>query len=326
MHEIASRNLASALLAGLCLLPAVAASQQYPARSIRLVVPNPAAGGHDATARVIAQKMAEGLGQQIVVDNRGGAGGMIGAEIVARAAPDGYTLLSGSIATHVVIPSIHAKPPYDPVKDFAPISLYVVVQSVLVAHPGFQGKNVQDVIAMAKARPGAVDIASAGIGSTSHLALALFLNKANVRMNHIPYKGGGPAFAALVAGEIPLYFGLIPAAIPFAKAGRLKVLAVGGAKRSEQLPDVPTVAESGVPGYVSGGWFGLMAPAKTPAAIVSRLHAAAVAAVNSAEAKQATRAIGGDSVTNTPAEFAAFIRSDLQNNGKVIREAGIKAE
>jgi tripartite-type tricarboxylate transporter receptor subunit TctC len=326
MHESSSRKLVSALLAGLCLLPIAAGAQQYPARSIRLVVPNPASGGHDATARVVAQKLAEGFGQQVVVDNRGGAGGMIGAEIVARAAPDGYTLLSGSIATHVVIPNIHAKAPYDPVRDFSPISLYVVVQSVLVAHPAFQGKTVQDVVALAKAKPGAVDIASAGIGSTSHLALALFFNKANIRMNHIPYKGGGPAFAALVGGEIPLYFGLIPAAIPHAKSGRLRIIAVGGARRSELLPEVPTVAESGVPGYVSGGWFGLMAPAGTPAAIVSRLHAATVAAVNSAEAKQATRAIGGDSVTNTPAEFAAFIRADLENSGKVIREANIKAE
>jgi tripartite-type tricarboxylate transporter receptor subunit TctC len=319
-------KIVSTLIGATWLLATSATAQEYPSRPIRLVVPNAASGGHDVSARVVAQKLSETLGQQVVVDNRGGAGGMIGAEIVARAAADGYTLLSGTIATHVIVPNVFAKAPYDPVRDFEPVSLYALVQSVLVTHPGFQPKTVQQLIALAKAKPGTVNIASAGIGSTTHLALALFLKSARINLNHVPYKGAGAAFAAVVAGEIPIYFGLIPAAIPLANAGRIRIMAVGGSKRSDLLPDVPTVAESGVPGYASSGWFGLMAPARTPPPIVQRLHEATVAAVNSPDARRAIRAMGGDAVTSTPREFGAFIRSELNHYGEIIKNANMKPE
>jgi tripartite-type tricarboxylate transporter receptor subunit TctC len=320
------RGTTSILMIGAWLAAATATAQEYPSRPIRLVVPNAASGGHDASARVVAHKLSETLGRQVVVDNRGGAGGMIGSEIVARAAADGYTLLSGTIATHVIVPNVFARSPYDPLKDFAPISLYAMVQSVLVAHPGFRPKTVQELIALARSKPGAVDIASAGIGSTTHLALALFLKSARIDLNHVPYKSAGAAFAATAAGEVPVYFGLIPAAIPLAKAGRIRIMAVGGAKRSDLLPEVPTVAESGVPGYSSGGWYGLMAPARTPSTVIKRLHEATVAAVSSTDTKQALRAMGGDAVTNTPREFEAFIRSELGHYTDIIKAANMKPE
>lgn len=314
-------------LAALMLFCAVTAAfaQSYPARPLRMISPNPAGGANDIIGRIVANKLSEVLGAQVVVDNRGGAGGIIGAELVARATPDGYTLLAGSAATHSFLPVIQRKLSYDPIKDFAPISLFVIVQNLLVVHPSLPVANVRELIALAKTRPGKLNYSSAGSGSGSHFAVALFVNAAGIDkdMVHVPYKGGGPAVAATAAGEAQINFGPMPGIITQVKSGRLKALAVGGAARSPALLDVPTVAESGLPGYLSYGWFGLMAPAKTPAAIVTQLNRVVVEAVNAPDVKQQLAQVGVEPASNTPDEFGKFIRAQLALHRKIVQEAGI---
>ncbi len=321
----------AAVVAALFTAGAVAAQPrapgtEYPARPVRLVSPNPPGGANDVIGRIVAGRLSDVLGVQMVVDNRGGAGGTIGGEIVAHANPDGYTLLAGSVSTHSFNPIIHKKLGYDPLKDFAPISLFAIAHNLLVAYPGLPASNVKELVALAKAKPGTLNYASGGTGSTSHFAIAMFVSLAGIAKDtvHVPYKGGAPSVTATMAGETQFYFGPMASMIPQVRAGRLKALAVGSAKRSATLPDVPTVAESGVPAYKAYGWFGLLAPAGTPKPIIARLNKAVSDAVNSMEARQQLAQVGADPATTTPEEFDRFIREQLDLHRKIVKDLGIK--
>ncbi len=300
----------------------------YPERPLRLVSPNPAGGANDTIGRIIVQKFSEILGAQVVIDNRGGAGGLIGAEIVARANPDGYTLLFGSSATHTFAPLIYKNIPYDPDRDFIPVTMLAIAQNLLVATPTLPVNNVKELIAHAKAKPRTLNYSSAGVGSNSHVAVEMFVHLAGIRgiSTHVPYKGGAMATAATAAGEAHINFGPMPGIIGLVKGGKLKPLAVGGRARSPVLPDVPTAMESGVPAYESAGWFGLMTPAKTPRAIVAQLHDAAVKAVKSPDVSQKLVQMGVDPVTNTPDEFSSYMRQQLASQKKLVQEIGLKSE
>ena len=306
-----------------CLLPVQA--QTYPVRPIRLVSPNPAAGANDVIGRIVATKLTDILGQQVVVDNRGGAGGMIGAEIVARAVPDGYTLLAASASTHSSSPHVFKKVPYDALRDFAPISLFAVVQNTLSAATSLPASSVKELVALARAKPDTLRYASAGVGSSSHFAGLAFANAAGIKFVHVPYKGGAAAITAMLSGEASFNFGPAPATVSFIKTGRLKALAVSGSKRSAALPDVPTVTEAGIP-YTMVGWFGIMAPAQTPATIVKRLHTAVEAAINAPETARALVNVGAEPTAMAPAEFAQFVKEEHARFGRIIRDAGITAE
>ncbi len=321
-------KVAGALFAA-CLIAGSAAAQEFPAHPIRMISPNPAGGANDTIARIVVNKLSEILGVQLVIDNRGGGGGVIGGEIAARATPDGYTLLAGSVSTHSFAPLIHAKLGYDPVRDFAPISLFAIAQNLLVVHPSVPATNVRELIALAKAKPGTLNYASGGNGSTSHFAVALFVSTADIGKEtvHIPYKGGAPAITATIARETHFYFGpMAGGSVPHVKAGRLNALAVGGTKRSPVLPDVPTVAESGLPSYYAAGWFGLFAPAKTPRAIVLRLNQAVVKAMNAPDVTQKFVDLAVDPVTDTPEEFGRFVREQLDTHRRLVEKLGIRFE
>ncbi len=305
---------------------ATAFAQQYPVRPVRLISPNPAGGANDVIGRIAAARLTEALGQQVVVDNRGGAGGIIGAALGARAAPDGYTLLAASLATHSVAPHLYRNVPYHAVNDFVPIAMFAQVQNVLSASAGFAPNSVKELVALAKAKPGTIHYASAGPGSASHFSGLAFAKAAGIDIVHVPYKGGAPAMAALVAGEAQFNFGPAPASIPLVRAGRLKALAVSGAVRTKSLPDIPTVAEAGVSGYVSVGWFGLVAPKGTPRAIVTRLHTVLDRSINSPEGAKQLLNVGGDAVSMTPEAFGAFIRSEYDRYATLVKEAGLKVE
>ncbi len=303
-----------------------AQAQPYPSRPIRFISPNPAGGANDNIGRIAAARMSEALGQQVVVDNRGGAGGMIGAEIAAKAPPDGYTLLAASQATHAVAPHTFRKMPVDVIRDFFPIALFAHVQNVLSAGPSFAPNTVQEFIAAAKARPGAINYASAGLGSASHFAGLAFAKAAGINIVHIPYKGGAQVITAMIAGEAALNFGPAPATVPLIKAGRLKAIAVSGNSRTPALPDVPTVAESGVAGYVIVGWFGLASPKGTPRAIVNRIHAVVSQSVAAGEGGKQLSNLGAEPVTMTPEAFAEVIARDYQRYAILVKDAGLKAE
>ena len=322
------RSAAAVVLATAAGLAGPACAQTYPARPIRLVSPNPPGGANDVIARIVVNKLSELLGSPLVIDNRGGAGGTIGGEIVARAAPDGYTLLAGSVSTHSFNPIIHKKLGYDPIRDFAPVSLFAISQNLLVATPALPVTNVRELIALAKAKPNTLNYASGGPGSTSHFAVALFVSLAGISRDtvHVPYKGGAPSVTATIAGETQFYFGPMASMVAQARSGKLKPLAVGGTTRSAVLPEVPTVAESGVPAYKSFGWFGLLAPAGTPAPVIARLQQAIAQATTSPEVKQQLAQIGVDPAHDTPAEFAGFIRDQLEIHRKLVTELGIRFE
>jgi tripartite-type tricarboxylate transporter receptor subunit TctC len=304
-------------------LPAQA--QNWPTRPIRLIIPSAPGGGTDITARMIAPKMTEFLGQQIVIENRAGAAMMIGGEAVARAAPDGYTLLMG-ISTLTINPSIYAKMPYDAVRDFAPISLVVTLPNVLVSHPSLPSKTVRELIALAKSRPGQLTFGSAGVGSNPHLTMALFETMAGIKLTHVPYKGSGLALVDVVAGQISMMMSAVLSGLPHVNAGRLRAYGVTGGKRASSLPNVPTIAEAGVPGYEAVQWFGVLAPAATPRDIIAKLHAATARAVNEPDIRNRFIADGSDPAGGTPEEFAELIRTDLAKWAKVIKAAGIKGE
>jgi len=306
--------------------PLQAAAQSYPNRPVRLISPNPAGGANDVIGRIVAQKIGELLGQPMVMDNRGGAGGTIGTEMAARAAPDGYTLFVGSQSTVTVAPHIYSKLTYDVLRDFAPIAMFAQVQNLLNANPAFPPNTVKELIALARARPNTINYASAGSGSASHFAGLLFAKAAGIEFVHVPYKGGAPAIAAVLSGEASFNFGPMPATAGHVKANRLKAIAVSGDKRSIAFPNVPTVIESGVPGYVVIGWFGLMAPRGTPKAIVERLHATTVKAVNSPDVRQQLLNVGADPAPNSPDEFGQFLRREYERYGRLIKEAGLKVE
>jgi len=300
-------------------------AQNYPVRPIRMIVAYPPGGGTDIVGRMMAQKLGENLGQTVVVDNRGGATGNIGTELAARATPDGYTLLMGNVAPNAINVSLFKKLPFDPVKDFAPVSLVAVTPNILVGQPSLPVKTVKDLVALAKAKPGALNFPSAGVGSSSHLAGEMLKTLAGIDMVHVPYKGGGPALIALLSGQVQIMFATLPAAMPHVKSGKLRPVAVTTSRRSQALPELPTIAESGVSGYEATTWYGLLAPAGTPKAIVGRLHAEIVK-ILATDTRQFLMAQGFEPAGTAPAEFAGYIKSEIAKWGKVIRDAGIKPE
>lgn len=301
------------------------AQQNYPARPVRLVVPSSPGGGTDITARIIAPKLGEYLGQQVVVENRPGAGTMIGGEVVARAAPDGYTLLMG-ISTLAINPATYRKVPYDALKDFAPISQVVALPNILVTHPSLPVKSVKDLIAFAKKRPGQINFASAGVGTNPHFAMELFLSMTGLEMVHVPYKGSGQGVIDLLAGHVSVMMPSILTALNYVKNGRLRALGVTSAKRASGAPDIPTIAEAGLPGYEAVQWFGVLAPAGTPREIVARLHKEVVRTVNAPDIRQKLIHDGAEPVGSSPADFAVFIRSETTKWAKVAKAIGIKPE
>jgi len=314
------------VLIGLALCAPDALGQSYPDRPIRLISPNPAGGANDTIVRIIAAKMSTILGASFVIDNRGGAGGKIGAETVARAAPDGYTLLAGSVSTHSFAPVVTSKLSYDPIKDFEPISLLALVQNVLVVSPSLPVANVSDLIALAKAQPSKLNYASGGPGSTSHFAVAMFVALAGIQNEtvHVPYKGGAPAITATMANETQFYFGPMAGMVPFIEAGSVKALAVSGDARSRSLPQVPTMREAGQPKYKAVGWFGLMAPAGTAVSIVAKLNDAVTEAAKSPEVVTGLRVQGIEPASSSPQEFAAFIRDQLELHKKLVEDIDLK--
>ncbi len=313
------------LIAGL-LGAAVCAAQDYPGKPVRMIVPFAAGGGTDFVARIVGQKLHETLGQPLVIDNRGGAGGAIGTELVAKAAPDGHTLLLGSAGPLAIQPGLSARLGYDPVRDFAPITLVTSMPFVLVAHPSLPVKNARELIALARAKPGQLNFGSSGSGATTHLATELLKMLAKIDAVHVPYKGVAPALADLMAGQVHFMSGDLNTVLPPVKAGRLRALAVTGAKRSPLVPDLPTIAESGVPGYAASGWFGVLAPAATPRNIIARLNALIVQGIATTDTRERLAALGGEVVGNTPEEFAAYLRDDLAKWTKLIRVIGLKSE
>ena len=302
-----------------------AMAQTYPARPVRLVVPSGPGGGTDITARIVAPKLSEQIGQQVVVENRAGAGSMIGGEVVARAAPDGYTLLMG-ISTLAINPAMYKKVPYDALKDFAPISQVVSLPNVLVTHPSLPAKTVKELVALARARPGQLNYASAGVGTNPHLSMELFLSMTGLKMIHVPFKGAGPGLIDTVAGHVSVMTPSIISGLPHVKGGRLRALGVTSAKRAGGVPDIPTIAEAGVPGYDAVQWFGVLAPAATPRPIVVRLHGEIVRVLQAAEVRDRLSADGADPVGSTPEEFAAFLRAETAKWAKVVKDAGIQPE
>jgi len=320
------KNLRLAATLVLACAAGLACAQSYPVKPIRLVVPFPPGGGNDTVARAIAQEASPALGQPIVVDNRPGAGGIVGAQEAARAAPDGYTLFLGGVGSHAVNPNVHPKLPYDAVKDFAPITLVASAPSVLVVHPSVPARDIAEFAAYARANPGKLNYASNGNGSSSHMAAVLYETNAGVKMTHIPYKGVGPALTDLMSGRIELMFNSIVAILPHIQAGKLRALAVTSKNRSSLLPDVPTIAESGWPEYEAGSWYGILAPAGTPPAVIDRLHAEIVKSLKSAEVGKRLAGEGAEIIGSTPQEFAAHIKAELGRMREAVRAGGIKLE
>jgi tripartite-type tricarboxylate transporter receptor subunit TctC len=303
----------------------IPAQAQYPVRPIRLIVPFPPGGGTDTMARVIGPKLSEALGQQIVPENRGGAGANIGAEIAAKSAPDGYTLMLATI-TNAIGATLYTKLNYDLVRDFAPITRLATTPHILVVHPSVPVKSVKEFIAFARARPGELTYSSSGSGSAAHLAGELFNSLTGVKSVHVPYKGGGPSVTALVGGEISLCFATMPSAINYVKSGRLRGIAVTTERRSPSTPELPTIAETGVAGYEAGSWYGLSAPAGTPKEIVARLNAETIKVTGLADVKERLFNAGFEIVTSTPEQFAEFTRTEIQKWGKLVKAAGLKVE
>jgi tripartite-type tricarboxylate transporter receptor subunit TctC len=307
------------------LTPYIAHAQSFPSRSIRLIVPYSAGGGADTTARLIAPKLQEALGQTIVVDNKPGAGGMIGDEIVAKAAPDGHTLLLGAFA-HAVNPSLFAKMAFRTPEDFAPVSLLVTVPELLVITPSHPAKTVAELVALAKAQPGKLSYASSGNGSAQHLAAELFKMRTGTDIQHVPYKGGALAVADVAAGHVPFYFGNMSSALPQARGGRVRALAVTSAGRSPAAPDVPTIAEAGVRDCEISEWNALIAPAGTPPQVIARLHAEVAKIMRMEEIKAKFADLGADAIGSSPDELAAFMRAEMVKWAEVVKTANIKAE
>jgi len=305
--------------------PTVLAADIWPARPIRMIVAYPPGGGTDQVGRVMAEQLAQRLGQNVVVDNRGGATGNIGTELAARALPDGYTLLMGNVAPNAVNVSLFKKLAFDPVKDFSPVSLVAVTPNILVAHPSMPVKTVADLVALAKAKPGALNFPSAGVGSSSHLAGEMLKSMPGIDMVHVPYKGGGPALIATISGQVQIMFATLPAAMPHVKSGKVRPVAVTTVKRSQAMPDLPTIAESGVKGYEAATWYGLLAPARTPKPVIDRLHGETVK-ILAGPVRQRLEAQGFELDGGTPAAFAAYIKSEITKWAKVIKQAGIPAE
>ena len=305
---------------------AASGAQGFPGKPLRFIVPFSPGGGNDTVAREIAQQMAIGLGQPVVVENRPGAGGTVGAEIAAKSAPDGYTLFLGGVGSHAVNPNLRAKLPYDPVKDFAPVALIATASSVLVVHPSMQASGIAEFTALARSHPGRINYASNGTGSSAHLAAVLYESMTGARMVHVPYKGLSPALVDLLGGEVHAMFSSMVAIVPHIRTGRLRALAVTGRRRSALLPEVPTLAETIAPGYEAGSWYGILVPAGTPRDVVVRLNAEVAKALGQQEVRKRLAAEGAEAVGGTPEEFAAHIHAELARMGTLIRQAGIRME
>ena len=314
------------ILFGIALLTGFGAqAQSYPNRPVRLVVPYPPGGTADLLARVVGQSLGSQLGQTVVVENRGGAGGNIATEHVAKSEPDGYTLLMANASVLAINPSLFRSVPFDPLRDFAPISLVAHVPLILVVHPSTPVNSVKELIALAKARPGQLNYAAAGHGSTTHLSMELFKTMAGCDLTTIAYKGSGPALAAITAGEVPVMFELFPTALGFIKSGRLRALAVTSPERSSLMPDLPPVAET-LPGFHVASWFGIVAPARTPKDIVARLNADIVKLVNSADMRGRFASLGAEPQSSTPEEFTKFNVAELEKWAKIVKDSGAKVE
>ena len=318
--------LAATVCAAAILHCACAAAQAWPAKPVRVVVPFPPGGSTDIVARIVAQKLGERLGQSMVIENRGGAGGTLGAAQVAKAAPDGYTLLVASTSTHVVAPGVYPKLEYDPVKDFAPVSLIAVSPYLLVVNPSLPAKSVKELVELARKQPGKLNYASAGVGSTTHLAMEMLKAASNTYMLHIPYNGNGPAGTAVIGGQVEILFGSLPALLPHARGGRVRALAVGTLVRAPSMPEVPTVAESGYPGFDASLWLALMAPAGTPQPVIDRLHKEIVTVVQAADTRELLSKAGAEPLTSTPAELATMVREGVGKYAKIVKMAGVKPE
>lgn len=313
-------------LAALLACAGNACAQVWPAKPLRLIVPYPPGGSADILARAIGQKLADGLGQPVAIDNRPGAGTAIGAEAAAKSPPDGYTIMLGTVSSHAINPALNPALKYDPLKDFAPVSLVASIPFVLLVHPSLPARSVQELIALARAKPGALNFSSAGTGTSNHLAGELLKSLTGTFMVHIPYKGSAPALTDLLAGQVNLMFDLVLTAQPHVKSGAARALAVTGRERSAALPGVPSVAESGIPGYEVSAWFGLFAPAGTAAAIINTLNAQTVRTMGLADLRDRLASQGAEAVTNTPEEFAAYVKEELGKWTRVVKTAGIKAD
>ncbi|GHC70278.1 MFS transporter [Pseudorhodoferax aquiterrae] len=326
IHTVTRRSLLAVAAAATTLAAGPAAAQAYPNKPITMIVPFSAGGTTDILARIVGQALSTELGQSVVIDNRAGAGGNIGGQLAARAPADGYTLFMGTVGTHAINEALYKKMPFNPIKDFAPLSRVANVPNLLVAHPAQPFKTVPELIAYAKANPGKVNFGSSGSGSSIHLSGELFKSMAKVDMVHIPYKGSAPAVNDLLGNQIAIMFDNMPSAIQHVRAGKLRPIAVTTAKRSPELPDVPTIAESGVPGYEATSWFGLFAVAGTPAPIVTQLNKALVKVLNNPDVKAKIVAQGGEVVAETPEQFAAFIKAETAKWGKVVKESGASVD
>jgi tripartite-type tricarboxylate transporter receptor subunit TctC len=305
-------------------LPALAADG-FPDRPLRMIVPFPPGGSVDVVARIAGQKMTEIAGQSIVVDNRGGASGNIGSELAARAPADGYTIMMTTIPL-VVNPSLFSKVPYDVVRDFAPISLIAAAPFVLAVHPSLPAKSVKELVALARSRPGQLNYASAGSGTNLHIAAELFKNLSGTNIVHVPYKGGGPALSALLGGEAQLSFLGVVAVVPHVKSGKMRALALTATKRSAVLPDLPTIAEAGVPGYEFASWYGVLAPAGTPAPRITKLHDILVRSLRSPDLAGRMATEGADIIAGSPQQFAAYLKTELTKWARVVKDSGLRVE
>ena len=314
----------SALLATAVLGTSVSAATDYPTKPIRLVVPFSAGGTSDFLARTVAEKLGENLDTTVVVDNRPGAGGNIGSNVVAKADPDGYTLVLGTVGTHSINDSVYKEMPYDAVKDFAPISLIAAVPNILVANPSVKANSVQELIALAKSNPGAITFASSGNGSSIHLSGEMFKSLAGVDMLHVPYKGSGPAVIDLLGGQVDIMFDNMPSALPHVREGKLKALAVTPSERSQAAPELPTIAEAGVEGYSAAAWFGLLAPAGTPQDVVNKLNAEMVKILAMPDVKERLAGQGAEAVSTSPEEFAEYIKAEQKKWADVVKASGFQ--
>ena len=322
-----SRLLGPAVVVGcaLCAATPAALGQAYPAKPVRMIAASSPGSAVDIVARIVAQKLGEQLGQQVVVDNRAGAGGNLGAELAAKAAPDGYTLFMGTPA-HAINTGLYRKLNYDLIRDFAPVTQVTSGQYVVVVHPSLPVKSIRELIALARAKPGQLNYASAGSGNATHLAGELFASAARIKLVHVPYKGSGPAVTDLVGGQVQLMFANLVAALPQVKTGRLKALAVTGQTRAAAAPELPTVIEAGVPGYTVISWFGVLVPAATPRELIMKLNAELARTMSAPDVRDRLAADGAEPTTGTPEQFGAFLRAEIAQWTKVVKDAGIVAE
>jgi tripartite-type tricarboxylate transporter receptor subunit TctC len=306
--------------------PHAALAQAWPAKPVRIVVPFPPGGGTDIGTRVLAQKLQEAWGQAVVVENKPGAAGIVGTELTAKSAPDGYTFMMGNIGTHAINVSLYKQLSYDPVKDFAPVSMVADLPLLLLVHPSVPAKSVQELIALARSQPGKLNFSSSGAGGSMHVAAELFKSMAGVDMVHIPYKGGAPAVADLISGQVPLSFATVLETIQFVKAGKVRALAVTNNRRSVALPDLPTISEAGLPGYQSISWLALFAPAGTPKEIVNKASAETVRILKLPDVRERLLAQGAEPIGSTPEQLAAILAQDIAKYARVIKESGYKPE